>query len=577
MVNQRSTNWTAITCLLAISCILFLQNLGTPYITLWDEAIQVNVVKNLAEHCCLPQLHRSVNVNAMNGDARADSGSLPRFDYKNWTNNTLWLHKPRLPFYVTAGIYRLLGGSLWALRLPGAIFALLTAVVIYLIGHKFLSDRIGLCGAAIFSLNPYTNQLVHGRQFSGFPDLAFAFFVSVALYLILDWTKSKSTATLRWLGLVLGLASLCKGGLALAPFAVLAGVAILTGRTRDLIPGLQAILVFGIVALPERLYWLTNYPLEFRYEEHQQLLHLFKVIEGHGGPWHFYFTHYLPSMLGVPLVLFAYVSIGWALTYCRPSQPEHTLSIWALAYLVPLSFGASKVENFIFAVLPAIALLVPGMVESLMYSRRFRFVISLCLGSLAVFIISRATEGNTIWTFMRARGYEHPYRLALLAVSTMLAAALATLFLIKLESKTVTTSLVVLTLGGLLLVYIGTDILANRGQPADSSAQATLRQTGSKLQALVDDKNGLILSHYGSVEDAYLYLMYWSGLDVLDVCHGPQPARTVGRFRERKDIYLVTDRSFPSEPLATLPIGNLYTLQAVPFDVWGPAATQVCQ
>ena len=30
---------------------------GSPYITTWDVAIHVNVIKNLAEHCCVPQLH----------------------------------------------------------------------------------------------------------------------------------------------------------------------------------------------------------------------------------------------------------------------------------------------------------------------------------------------------------------------------------------------------------------------------------------------------------------------------------------------------------------------------------------
>jgi hypothetical protein len=127
--NQHHANWTGLACLLAISCALFLQNLSTPYITLWDEAVHVNVIKNLAEHCCLPQLHRSANIGT---------------DYRRWTNNSLWLHKPLLPFYVTAGIDKLLGGSLWALRVPGAIFAWLTAVVIYFIGRNFLNDHIGL-------------------------------------------------------------------------------------------------------------------------------------------------------------------------------------------------------------------------------------------------------------------------------------------------------------------------------------------------------------------------------------------------------------------------------------------------
>lgn len=539
-----------LTCILAISCLLFLQKLGNPYITLWDEAVHVNVIKNLAENCCLPQLHRSAEIGT---------------DYRHWIDNTLWLHKPLLPFYVTAGIYKLLGGSLWALRLPGAIFALLTTVVIYFIGRDFLSDRVGLCAAAIFSLNPYTNQLVHGREFSGFPDLFFAFFVSVALHLILDWTQSRSTVTLRWLGLALGFAYMCKGGLALAPFAVLAGVAILTGSVRDLIPALQSIVVFGVVVLPEKLYWLAHHPVEFRYEQQQQLLHLFRVIEGHGGSWPSYVAGYLPSMLVLPLVPFAYFSIGWALTRCRPGTPGHTLSIWTLAYLVPLSFGVSKIENFIYAVLPAIALLIPHVVETLIESRRFKLLLSLCITSGAAYVLSRAT-----------RGYEHPNWLTFLVLSAVFVAALAMLFVLKFESKALTTSVLVLISVALLSLYVRRDIAANRTEPADTSAQVALRQSGSALQPLVD-KNGLILAQNNTVNFAYLYLMYWSGVDVLDVCREPQPSKTLEHFREQSNLYLIADNLLPITPRHKLPIGNLYLLKGVPFELWSSAVSVACK
>ena len=188
--SRPRISWIALTCLLATSFFLFLQNLGSPNISTWDEVVHVNVVKNLAEHCCLPRLHRT------------GLGT----DYRDWADNTVWLHKPLLPFYATAAIYRLLGGSLWAFRLPGAIFALLTALVVYLIGSHFLNENIGLFGVAIFSLNPFTNALVHGTTYSGFPDLFFALFVSVALYLILEWTESKSkNFALAWTGSRLGL------------------------------------------------------------------------------------------------------------------------------------------------------------------------------------------------------------------------------------------------------------------------------------------------------------------------------------------------------------------------------------
>jgi hypothetical protein len=141
--------------LLILACLLFEWRLGTPYITLWDEAVQANVVKNLAEHCCVPRLHRSADVTSIervepSGGAllplqRTPSGDVAYgvgVDYRDWTNNTVWFHKPLLPFYVTAGAYRLLGESVWALRIPGAIFAILTVLVIYGTGLKFFDLRV---------------------------------------------------------------------------------------------------------------------------------------------------------------------------------------------------------------------------------------------------------------------------------------------------------------------------------------------------------------------------------------------------------------------------------------------------
>jgi 4-amino-4-deoxy-L-arabinose transferase-like glycosyltransferase len=587
-ISRARLSWIALTCLLATSFALFLQNLGTPDISTWDEVVHVNVVKNLAEHCCLPRLHRLA------------LGT----DYRDWGNNTLWLHKPLLPFYATAATYKLLGGSLWAFRLPGAIFALLAALVVYLIGSQFLNDNIGLFGAAIFSLNPFTNALVHGRTYSGFPDLFLAFFDLVALYLILDWTQTKSTRTLRWFGLVVGLGFLSKGGLALAPFAVLALVAILTGRTRDLIPGLQSLVVFGIVVLPERWYWRIYHPVESGYEQRQQFLHLFTNIEGHAEPWHFYFSHALPHILVPALVPLAYFSIGWALLRCRPGTPGHTLGIWSLAYLVPLSFAVSKIDNFIFAVFPVIALLIPLAVESLMHRRQFSLVISLCVGSFAAHILwqtallSRTVEGMVIWS----RWSKHPYQFTFLAAVAILSVALALRFLIKFDLKMATSTVLPLTSVALLLLYVHTNISENWIEPLQfnglsSTAQLPLRQSGAGLRGLVD-KNALIIvaldderletsltgfSACGPGPEecvkrlAYLYIMYWSDVDVLDLCREPQPPKAVERYRGWENTYLITNSLLPAAPFARSAIGNVYSLSDIPFELWSPVATGACQ
>jgi len=72
------------------------------------------------------------------------------------------------------------------------------------------------------------------------------------------------------------------------------------------------------------------------------------------------------------------------------------------------------------------------------------------------------------------------------------------------------------------------------------------------------------------------YLMYWSDADVLDVCYDPDPPKAVEHLRNWKNAYLVTNRPLPVEPLVNSPIGEIYSLNGLPFDVWGPAASGAC-
>jgi hypothetical protein len=78
------------------------------------------------------------------------------------------------------------------------------------------------------------------------------------------------------------------------------------------------------------------------------------------------------------------------------------------------------------------------------------------------------------------------------------------------------------------------------------------------------------------VEDAYLYLMYWSGADVLDVCRDPHPSDTVAHLEGRPDMYLVSERPLPLATMAQLPIGKLYSLGGAPLGIWGAAAVGTC-
>jgi hypothetical protein len=270
-------------------------------------------------------------------------------------------------------------------------------------------------------------------------------------------------------------------------------------------------------------------------------------------------------MMTPPLILAAYFSIGWVLREWQPGRAQFTAALWVLVYLIPLSIGKSKIENFIFAVIPAVALVIPYVVEHLIESRRFSLVIALCVSSLSAYVLSRVVQG-----------YDGPERLVLPGMIVVFGVCFGVVILTGPGSRALTLALLAVTCLALFLCFVRRDSIANRRRPADSSAQALLRVTAAELRTFVGT-DGLILLHSSMVDLAYLYVMYWSGLDVLDVCLQHSAADTLARLRNRNNLYLVSSETLSAVPIASVPLGFLYSLKDIPFDEWAPSATIGCK
>jgi 4-amino-4-deoxy-L-arabinose transferase len=72
----------------------------------WDERYHALVTKNRIQHPLTPTLY--------------DSPILP-YDYKNWTENHIWVHKQPLPPWTMAASMWMFGVNEIALRLPSII------------------------------------------------------------------------------------------------------------------------------------------------------------------------------------------------------------------------------------------------------------------------------------------------------------------------------------------------------------------------------------------------------------------------------------------------------------------------
>jgi len=178
-------------------------------------------------------------------------------------NNQLRLDKPPLTYWSQVASYHIFGENDFAARFPSAIAAALTALSIFLWGHRIGGEKLGWWAAIIFTLSLQT--FVHAK--AAVADMWLVLFVTIghwAGYELfrgqtpnqrvaicrLPWTIWKSLFLVFYLSLALGF--LAKGPIAWTPLLTVAVVIMYTGnwqiaRRFKLVGGVLLMLV--IVAL----------------------------------------------------------------------------------------------------------------------------------------------------------------------------------------------------------------------------------------------------------------------------------------------------------------------------------------
>ncbi len=508
-------HYAPLAVILAVAGYFYFRNLGTNYITLWDEAVHVNVVKNLATDCCVPKLHLT------------DIG----IDFQDWTSNYIWVHKPLMPLYLQAAFFKFGGGTLFAFRLPGALAALSIVTVLFWVGRKHFGFAVGIISASLFAFNPYVFELVKGRQFSGLHDLLFCLFGVLALDRVLKITGLSSRPTPNasegerrdpltvdhsklgdslpvrqaglekrgsWLlfGVFAGLAYLSKGGLALLFFPVLL-VPLASGKNRREMflniayAGLTAL----VLVFPEKIILAVKFPAEYAFEQRTQILHLFKDLEYWGRPWHYYWSVYLKEMAGEWLYWPALASLAYGIFRSYKDIKSRILVVWALSFLVILSFGVSKISNFIFAALPAIFILT-----ALLLRRVWNYPVARWLVPVLLFL---ALSGN-----------------------------------------------------------IKTDLAHDNSAPVDYAMQSQLKAAG-KYAAAYLPQNSVSLIWYPSLPKSHLFFKFWSGRDAVEI-YDRQPIYHMEKLYPNSPTFVFSQENLSRSELKLVqkaPFGYVYEVK----------------
>ncbi|MEN3338407.1 MAG: hypothetical protein V7647_2083 [Acidobacteriota bacterium] len=528
------------------SSLVLARGLNSEYITLWDEAVHLNVVQNLITHCCTPRLHVR------------DLGT----DYRDWTDNDVWLHKPPIPFFINAALAAPWPRSPLALRMPALLFAEALVVVVFLLGLRFFDRSSAALAAAAFAFNRYTFDLVQGRQFSGMPDLTLAFCLLGALYCLLAITESERQRHFVAFGVCSGAAFLCKDGLAFIPFIVLGAVVAKLGWRRHargfVCAGVVAVLIAGTSAAC--LAWL--FPVETRYEQQRRLAHLFENVEGWSRPADYYFTAYFTRVTSPLIAGLGYLCVGWGLLQWRRKPATAVLAMWVATYLVVLTPAVSKISDFIYPIAPVLYVLIAVALVQQWRSRGYDRIVAASTAVLAAaLIIHFGLLGSHQW-MVRAPSWRS--RIAPPAIGvTIFGLSIA---ILRLSRIRITRGLAALSTGAAVLVALGTSVRANLAgpdlRPRDYDRQMALRQATLALPPDLRLRDDVVLVKWSGVKKSHLYVRFWAGLESLEITAANPLDRQMAVVRRVPDVYLLADAPDPQhEPALRVGPGYLYKIR----------------
>ena len=347
----------------------------------WDERYHALVAKNLMKHPLHPTLYDNPILD---------------YDYKMWVGNHTWLHKQPLSLWLMAGSMKIFGINEIALRLPSILMSSIGILLTFKIGSYFYNLKVGLLAAFLFSINGLIIELTGGRVPTDHIDIAFMFFILLAIYFTILYIDRKSTLLAVLIGLTIGAAVLTKwlAGLIVLPIWLL----LVWGKKEKsiglIITHLVLIIVLIVsIALPWQLYIFSEFPLEAVYESDFNLRHFTEVIEV-GPSTGFYFIDQIRINYGeliyLPLLWFL-----WKVYKTPKNLMQLSLLVWFLVPIIIFSLAKTKMQGYILFTAPALFMITSAFFFELgkyRINHKYRWLFNLVMVLLIILPIRYGLE-----------------------------------------------------------------------------------------------------------------------------------------------------------------------------------------
>lgn len=269
--------------------------------------------------------------------------------------------KPPLTYWSVAASLKLFGINEWAARLPAALAAAFTALLVYLLGKKMENELAGLLSSCILvsiGLFYFVGRLIT-------PDMILTFFITLGLYCFWSWVQSEREQNLWLWGMYvsLGLGFLDKGPvilvvvfLTIIAFLLLDKNVSLLFRMR-LIPGL---ILVALIALPWFLLLCHMNPDLYHFYLKGEIQERLTTGRGRFQPW-YYHLEWLPMDLWpwTFLIIYAFgVHVMRWKSRSLDSRSSVFLLSWFLFPFIFYSVLSSKLPTYILPIVPPISLML---------------------------------------------------------------------------------------------------------------------------------------------------------------------------------------------------------------------------
>ena len=359
----------AVLCIVSFGAKLYVSS-QQPLLNEWDERFHAVVAKNIADHneYLRPTLYRA---------------PILKHDGEAWARSEVWTHKQPLTFWVMAAFIECFGATVPAVRLPSILFATLSTVLVFLLGRRLFTDRVGWWAAGLFAIHGLTNQLVTGVAATDHVDVHFMFYLLLAGYFTVYGSRGH---TINWrrvslVGLSIGAAVLVKWLPAYTLLLTYLAYWWPKAPRRTLFIESSVIVATSVaVWLPWQIYAAMEFPDAYLVTQLHNYKHLTEGLEGHGQGVLFFFGksifNYGEVWVAAVLLVAYRVYAGY------PTRRSYLfLLVWIAVPLLFFSLASTKMQGYIYFTAPAIFVASGVAFEWLRRRERYR---GLPIGKLAI-------------------------------------------------------------------------------------------------------------------------------------------------------------------------------------------------